>query len=66
MKKELSDELLGCIEEWAERLANCNAASELPLPAEIHVQGQKHSIDLTLYEMVAALKNSGRDVPLGL
>jgi hypothetical protein len=60
-----TDELLGCIEDWAERLSNCKAAAAMPLPAEIHVQGQSHSINLTLSEMCAVLKNNGRDVPLG-
>lgn len=58
-------EFLSCIEEWAERLANCKAATSMPLPAHIHVQGQSHSINLTLMEMCAVLKNNGREVPLG-
>lgn len=60
-----TNELLSCIEEWAERLANCQAATQIPMPAELHVQGQSHSIALTLMEMSAVLKNNGRDVPLG-
>ena len=58
-------ELLSCIEEWAERLANCKAATRLPLPAYIHAEGQNSTISLTLMEMCAVLKNNGRDVPLG-
>ena len=58
-------ELLSCIEEWAERLANCKAATRLPLPAHIHVEGQNSTISLTLMEMCAVLKNNGRDTPLG-
>ena len=60
-----SDELLGCIEEWAERLSACKAATTIPMPAALHVEGQNHTISLTLREMVAVLKNNGRDVPLG-
>ena len=40
-------ELLSCIEEWAERLANCKAATRFPLPAYIHVEGQNSTISLT-------------------
>ena len=58
-------ELLSCIEEWAERLANCKAATRFPLPAHIHVEGQNSTISLTLMEMCAVLKNNGRDAPLG-
>lgn len=57
-------ELLGCIEGWAERLANCKVATQLPLPATIHVQGQAHSIELCLREMCAVLTLNGREVPL--
>ena len=60
-----ADELLSGIEEWAERLANCKAATRFPLPAHIHVEGQNSTISLTLMEMCAVLKNNGRDVPLG-
>ncbi len=58
-------ELLSRIEEWAERLANCKAATRFPLPAHIHVEGQNSTISLTLMEMCAVLKNNGRDAPLG-
>ena len=58
-------ELLSWIEEWAERLANCKAATRFPLPAHIHVEGQNSTISLTLMEMCAVLKNNGRDTPLG-
>ena len=59
------DELLSCIEDWAERLSACKAATQIPMPAHLHVEGQSHSINLTLMEMCAVLKNNGRDVPLG-
>lgn len=58
-----SDELLNCIEEWAERTANCLAASELPLPAAIHAEGMAHTLRLCLMEMKATLQVNGREVP---
>lgn len=66
MTTTTTDELLSCIEEWAERLANCQAATQIPMPAELHVQGQAHSIGLCLMEMAAVLRNNGRDAPLGI
>ncbi len=65
MSRSDTDELLSCIEEWAERLANCKAATSLPLPAHIHVEGQAHSINLCLFEMCAVLRNNGREAPHG-
>ena len=60
-----NEDVLDCIEQWAERLSNCQAATAIPMPAELHVQGQSHSISLTLREMCAVLKTAGREVPLG-
>ncbi len=59
-----ADELLDVIEQWAERLSCCRAATMIPMPAELHVQGQAHSIELTLREMVAVLKHCKREVPI--
>lgn len=58
-----SDELLDCIEEWAERAANCLAASELPLSAHIHAEGMAHTLRLSLMEMKATLSVNGREPP---
>lgn len=56
-------ELLEWVGEWAERLSNCKAATEIPMRVELHVLGMSHSIELTLREMVAVLKNNGQEVP---
>lgn len=58
-----SDELLDCIEEWAERAANCLAASELPLSAHIHAEGMAHTLRLSLMGMKATLSVNGREPP---
>lgn len=60
-----ANELLGCIEEWAERLSNVQAATAIPMPPQLHVQGMYSSIALTLREMCAVLRNNEREVPLG-
>lgn len=59
------DDALDCIEQWAERLANADAATQLPLPPAIHVEGLTSSLRLTLREMCAVLRLNGREVPLG-
>lgn len=60
----MNDALLDCIEEWAERLANADAATQIPLPPAMHVDGLTSSIRLTLREMCEVLRAEGREVPL--
>lgn len=60
----MNDALLDCIEEWAERLANADAATQIPLPPAMHVEGLTSSIRLTLREMCEVLRAEKREVPL--
>lgn len=59
------DELLDCIEQWAERMSNAKAATMIPVPPQIHVQGLVSSLSITLNEMFAVLKQNEREIPMG-
>jgi hypothetical protein len=55
------DELLDGIEQWAERASNALAATEIPMPPQLHVLGLSESLRGTLREMCITLGRNGRD-----
>lgn len=52
-------DLVGCIEEWCERLDSAWHATTIPMPAEIHAQALAEIVERMRDEMKVVIEQSG-------